>query len=66
MPPRKDSLPRPVDAVGLRVEVDPATRDRLRVVAAERGYSMASFLRLLVELATTDARVAGKVPKKSR
>jgi predicted DNA-binding protein len=40
--------PRPRDAVGLRLELSPADRDRLLVAAARAGKSMASYLREIV------------------
>lgn len=40
--------PRPADAVGLRLEVSPADRDRLLVAAAKSGKSMASYLRTVI------------------
>ena len=40
--------PRPRDAVGLRLELSPADRDRLLVAAAKAGKSMASYLRDIV------------------
>jgi predicted DNA-binding protein len=40
--------PRPRDAVGLRLELSPADRDRLLVTAARAGKSMASYLREIV------------------
>jgi plasmid stability protein len=41
--------PRPADRVGLRLELSAAYRDRLRVIAARSGRSMATYLRQLVE-----------------
>lgn len=64
MPRRNDSLPTPADSVGLRIDVTPATRDKLRVIAAQQGYSMAAVLRLLVEQAVEDpAKYFRKIPK---
>jgi hypothetical protein len=40
--------PVPPDAVGLRVEVAPADRDRLRIAAAKAGKSMAAYVRWLI------------------
>jgi predicted DNA-binding protein len=40
--------PRPPDAVGLRLELSRADRDRLHVAAAVAGKSMASYLREIV------------------
>lgn len=40
--------PRPRDAVGLRLELSTADRDRLLVAAAKAGKSMASYLREIV------------------
>jgi hypothetical protein len=40
--------PVPPDAVGLRVEVAPADRDRLRIAAAKVGKSMAAYVRWLI------------------
>jgi predicted DNA-binding protein len=40
--------PVPPNAVGLRVEVAPADRDRLKVAAAKAGQSMAAYVRRLI------------------
>lgn len=51
MPRRHDSLPARNDLVGLRIDVEPGVRDKLRIIAAEHKYSMASLLRLLINAA---------------
>jgi plasmid stability protein len=38
----------PPDAVGLRLELAPADRDRLRVAAAMAGMSMAAYAREII------------------
>lgn len=40
--------PRPADAVGLRLEIAAADRDRLLIAAAHAGKSMASYARAVI------------------
>jgi hypothetical protein len=60
--------PVPPDAVGLRVEVSVADRDRLRVAAARAGKSMAAYVRALIieRLDALDATDAKPAPKRKR
>jgi hypothetical protein len=60
--------PVPPDAVGLRVEVSVADRDRLRVAAARAGQSMAAYVRTLIveRLDAIDAAEARPAPKRKR
>lgn len=61
---RNDVLPAYKTSVGLRLDLSIPTRDRLRVLAAERGYSMSALLRLLVEHAAEHPdRVLKGIPK---
>jgi predicted DNA-binding protein len=57
--------PRPRDAVGLRLELSPADRDRLLVAAARAGKSMASYLRdvILAHLDDLDPPTPKRKPR---
>jgi hypothetical protein len=64
MPRRHDTLPRPRKIAVLAIDVRPETRDAIRNLAASHGYSMASFLRLVIEDVESDpARHLKKIPK---
>jgi plasmid stability protein len=54
--------PMPPDAIGLRLNLTPADRDRLRVVAAQAGMSMAAYARKVVLEAVEKA----ETPKSKR
>lgn len=54
--------PRPSKPKGLRLELEEADVQRLRVVAAQAGLSMASYLRRIV-LADLDAKAPKEGPK---
>jgi hypothetical protein len=54
--------PRPENAVGLRLELAPADRDRLMIAAAKAGKSMASHARDVI-LAHLDAVEPAKKPR---
>lgn len=69
MPARSDTLPRPAkrDRAAIRLDLSAEQRDKLRMVAAERGYSMATFLRLWVAVALAEpTTVQKKVSRNSR
>lgn len=55
----------PPDAVGLRVEVSVADRDRLRIAAAKAGQSMAAYVRSLI-VERLDALDAAGKPSRRR
>jgi hypothetical protein len=58
--------PRPEGAVGLRLELSPADRDRLRIAAAKAGFgSMASYARWAVLKAIEESEVENIKAKKS-
>jgi hypothetical protein len=64
MPRRKDTLAKPENSVAVRVDVSPATRAELAVVAARHGYVMSSLLRLVVEKLVEDPKYyLKKIPK---
>jgi hypothetical protein len=58
--------PVPPDAVGLRVEVSPADRDRLRIAAAKAGKSMASYVRWLIVTHLDDLDAQGEQPRQKQ
>lgn len=57
--------PVPPDAIGLRVEISPATRDELRVIAATAGKSMAAYVRTLIVADCEQHKARNSVGKKS-
>lgn len=61
---RGDSAPKTPGMIGLRLDVTEATRDKLRLLAARKGYSMSSYLRLLVEChAKSPGKSFDEIPK---
>lgn len=58
---RDDVIPKGADDTAITVWLSPASKQRLKVVAAGAGLSMASFVRRMIERAT-EAEGSGAQP----